>query len=84
MLMFKPSPYVMESKLIVTNKLMNYCKILYGLTPENLPTELFKVVIKNICDNLISQSLHVTKRYRLILIMYLVQKRKYCLAMNHI
>jgi hypothetical protein len=51
MLMFSPSPYVMDSKLIVTNKLMNYCKILYGLTPENLPTELFKVVIKNICDS---------------------------------
>ncbi len=49
--MFKPSPYVIDSKVIVTNKLMNYCKILYGLTPENLPTELFKVVIKNICDS---------------------------------
>ena len=30
---------------------MNYCKILYGLTPENLPTELFKVVINHICEN---------------------------------
>jgi hypothetical protein len=44
--MFEDSPLVLNSQVIVTNKLMNYCKILYGVTPENLPIELFKSVIK--------------------------------------
>lgn len=46
LLMFEDSPFVLDQQVLVTNKLMNYCKILYGVTPENLPIELFKSVIK--------------------------------------
>lgn len=44
--MFEDSPFVLDQQVVVTNKLMNYCKILFGVTPENLPIELFKSVIK--------------------------------------
>lgn len=50
--MFQHSDLVVNSKPIVTNKLMSYAKVLYGVTPENLPVELFQLVLKFLTENL--------------------------------
>ena len=49
--MFHYSDTVESKRVIAGNKLMSYAKVLYGVTPENLPVELFQLTLKFIIDN---------------------------------
>ena len=49
--MFHYSETVESKRVITGDKLMSYAKVLYGVTPENLPVELFQLTLKYIVDN---------------------------------
>ena len=63
--MFHSSEKVENKEVVTIDKLMSYAKVLYGVTPENLPVELFQLTLKYIINNFKNITLnHIDEAYQ--------------------